>query len=532
MPKPRRTTRRVLTEVERELLRAALEREAWARGELTFLLHADQRRVRAELEASTAARYVLEIARRWGKTWLLVVLALETCLRKPKARVVYGAPTLKDLGEFILPTLEAVSARAPPEFRGEYRAGSGHWVLPNGSYIHLFGCDDKRKANRGRGPGADLVILDEAGFIPILRYVLRSVLRPQTLHSGARMIIGSTPAEEPDHDFTAVAERAEARGAYARRTIYDNPRLTSARVAEFIAEDAADEGLSVDEYVTTDTFRREYLAERVVDAQLVVIPEWAELRDVLRVRRPRPPYFDGYVSLDFGGADPHFGLLGYWDFKRAVLVIEREVFLHDGETTQDLAQGLKRAEREAWGTDLWHGTVRGVKEGAAKLLEALPEEARALTDKAAPKQPFARFADNDLQLIRDLLRLHGYLAIPTEKTDKRYQVNALRIAMRGRRVEVDPSCEHLDRHLRVTLWKDAKRKDFARRAGEHGDGVDALIYMHRNVDEARNPYPAEAPSLDAVLSLESRQRRTVESTSMANVMFGANANLAKTLRGR
>ncbi len=523
------TPTRTLTPEERAQLQAALAAEAWRRGHLTYLLHEDQRRVRAQLEASSATRFVLEIARRWGKTWLLVVLALEMCLRRPGARVVYGAPTLKDLSEFILPTLEAVSSQAPPELRGEYRGATGHWALPNGSYIHLFGCDDKRKANRGRGPGADLVILDEAGFIPILRYVLRSVLRPQTLHSGARMVVASTPSEEPDHDFTAVAERAEARGCYARRTIHDNPRLTPERIEAFIAEDASDEGLSVEEYQETDTFRREYLAERVVDAQLVAVPEWAELRDVLRVVRPRPAYFDGYTSLDFGGADPHFGLLGYYDFPRGCLYVEREVFLHSGETTADLAGALKEAEREAWGTSLWQGTLRATREGSAKLLEALPPEAREAFDKAAPQQPFARFADNDLQLIRDLARLHGFLAIPTEKTDKRLHVNAVRIALRNRAIEVHPDCVHLDRHLRSTLWKDVKRKDFARRNGEHGDGVDALVYLHRNVDTQRNPFPLAEYGAD--VALLSRQRHTASAT-IGQALAGASPGLLGKLRGR
>ncbi len=525
MPTPTRT----LTPEETAQLQAGLAAEAWRRGTLTYLLHEDQRRVRAQLEASSATRFVLEIARRWGKTWLLVCLALECCLRKPGVRVVYGAPTLKDLAEFVLPTLEAISAHAPVELRGEYRGATGHWAMPNGSYIHLFGCDDKRKANRGRGPGAELVILDEAGFIPILRYVLRGVLRPQTLHSGARMLIASTPSEEPDHDFTAIAERAEARGNYARRTIHDNPRLTEARIEAFVAEDAADEGLPVEEYVETDTFRREYLAERVVDAQLVVVPEWAELRDSLRVVRPRPAFFDGYTSLDFGGADPHFGLLGYFDFPRACLYVEREVYLHNGETTADLAGALKEAERQAWGTSLWQGTLRASREGSARLLAALPPEAREFFDRAAPQQPFARFADNDLQLIRDLARLHGFLAIPTEKTDKRLHVNAVRIALRERRIEVHPECVHLDRHLRSTLWKDAKRRDFARRNGEHGDGVDALVYLHRNVDTQRNPFPDAEYGPD--VTLLSRQRHT-QDEAIGQAFFGGALPLLGKLQRR
>src|SRR5690606_14884936 len=192
----------------------------------------------------------------------------------------------------ILPNFDAVCSDAPPDYKPWYDATKGHLKFPNGSYVHIFGCDDKRKANRGRGPAADLLIVDEAGFIPILAYVVKSVLRPQSMTTPARMFIASTPAEEPGHDFTAMAERAEKKGTYARRTIFDNPRHTPERIAEYIAEDAEDEGMTSEEYQQTDTFRREYLAERVVDRTLVGVPEWAEEAGRLMVERERPAYWD------------------------------------------------------------------------------------------------------------------------------------------------------------------------------------------------------------------------------------------------
>lgn len=480
--------------------------EAWRRGTLTYKLHSDQRSVLELLQAGDGQRFVLEIARRWGKTWLLAVLAVEACIRKPHTRVIYVAPTLSILREFILPTLEKVCADAPPELRGHYNSSRNHWEFPNDSFIHLAGCDDKRKADRGRGPAAHVAIVDEAGFIPILDYVLRSVLRPQLLTTGGRLLIASTPAEEPDHPFTARAERAEAEGYYARRTIHDNPRLTTEAKERFIADDARDYGCSPSEYQETDEFRREHLAQRVVDKLLVVVPEWEKVRTESFVALPRPEYFDGYTTLDFGGADPHAATLGYWDFERAALVITGEMLLRNGENTHELALKLKAKEKEQWGVDKYDGALRIGREDPRLSSEGLPDWLIAILEKEAPRQPYSRVCDNDLQLARDLYELHGMAFIPTRKDDLELQVNNLRVLVGARKLYVHPSCIHTDRHLRTTTWENHKRRGFSRKAGEHGDLVATLIYKARNIDRQRNPTPEhlryKPPTLGAQARLE------------------------------
>lgn len=469
-------------------LRAELAAEGWRRGRLRFLLHADQRTVYDAIEASSG-QYVLEIARRWGKTWLLVVLGFEACLRTAGVRVVYGAPTLKHLGEFILPTFDALAAMCPEAYRPKYNAQKGHLEFPNGSWIHLFGADDKRKASRGRGPNAALAIFDEAGFTPVLEYVIKDVFRPSLLLTGGRQLLGSTPADIPDHDFTAIAERAEVTGNYARRTIHDNPMLSPQRIAEFIAESARDSGLTVDEYVDTDTFKREYLAARVVDRLLVVVPEWASRREKLLVRVPRPELYDGLTWLDFGGNDPHAALFAYWHFELAKVVVVDELLLRKGENTQQLAEAIKAKERSAFGAERWDGTLRAAYDADYQLMrQQLPDWMAAAADEEAPTQPYARWADNNLALVRDLYELHGLAFAPTQKNDKQLQVNNLRVMIGKEEILVDPSCEGLDRHLRTSTWANHKRADYRRLAGEHGDLLDCATYGCRNLNR-RNPYP-------------------------------------------
>jgi len=512
---------------------AAAKAELWRRGELRWKLHSDQLAVYLQMTASAASRYVLEIARRWGKTHLLAVVAIETCLRNPRGRVVYGAPTLKHLQEFILPAFEGLIEDAPAGCRPVWNASSGHWTFPNGAHIHLFGADDKRKANRGRGPAALLAIFDEAGFTPILKYVLSSVFRPQLLTTRGRMLLGSTPAEEPDHDFTEIAARAETNGNYVRREIYDNPMLSPERIREFIEEDAKEEGLEVEAYKETDTFQREYLARRVINKLLVVVSEWADMREKLFVPIERPEFFDGMTVLDFGGADPHAALFSYWHFGAAKWVIEDELLLRDGQNTAELAHAIKAKEQECWGTNQWAGTLRGVTEAPTEaLLDNLPDYMRVAIDRAAPKQPLHRWADNDLQLVRDLFELHQLLFIPTAKDDKQLQVNNLRVMLRAGQVLINPKCINTDRHLASTVWLNHKRQDYRRRGGEHGDLVDALVYGARNLDR-RNPMPADwgiqpgqrLSVREAVVREEDRRR-------MERTFLGNGPLAAKLIAGR
>ncbi len=425
-------------------------------------------------------------------------MAIEVCLRKPRARVVYAAPTNKEVLEIIVPIFEDICQDAPADIRPVFNSQSGHYEFPNSAEVVLFGCDDKRKANRGRGPGADFVAIDEAGFISILGYVLHSIVNPQTLTTGGRVLIASTPSDEPDHDFTKVAEQAEADGNYAHRVITDNPRLTAAQISEYVENEARDLGMTVEEYRKSDVYQREHLALRVVDKTLVVMGEdWSAMKDSpvepAFVEVQRPQFFEGYEALDMGGVDPHAVLFGYWHFEKGWLVIEDELLLREGENTEQMANHIKTKERELWGVTGWDGTLRALHEERSEdaFLLTLPPWARAKIEASekAPLQPYLRVCDNDFQIANDLATLHGITYLPTQKTDKRWYVNEFRVLMRQGRVKIHPRCRGLDRHLRQTVWANHRQADYKRKNGEHGDLLDCAIYLARNLRKTRNPTP-------------------------------------------
>lgn len=468
--------------------------DLWRMGNLLWKLHSDQRSVLSVMLAAFAAgsaRFVLEIARRWGKSRLLVVLAVQTCVKKPKCRVVYGAQTLKDLQEFIIPHFEAVTEDAPPGLRWRFEKSRMHWKCENGAYVQLFGCDDKRKANRGRGSGAELVILDECGFIKILKYVMRNIVGPQLLHSKGKLLLASTPAEEPDHDFTEVAALAESNGNYARRTIHDNPLLTPEDIAAFVARDAQDEGYQTpEEYMASDDFLREHMALRVVNKLLVAVPEWESMRSKLMRPVERPEFFDGMTILDPGGRDPHGVIFGYWHFEMAKFIQEDELLLRDGENSLVLSERIKEKERELWGVNTWDGTLRAARDNPnGALAQTVPEWMLDILTRDAQPQPYHRVMDINLVLARDLYDLHQMAFLNTAKDNKQEAVNNLRVAMRREEYLLHPRCVHTDRHFKQTTWKDGKRREYARKGGEHGDLLDCSTYGLRNVDKQRNPFP-------------------------------------------
>lgn len=469
------------TEEERqEAIRAAQE-ECWHAGDLSFLYDENQEAMAQAIENANSKFFVLECARRLGKSYMLCVLAISQCLRHPKSHVLYAAPSTKDALNLLAPLIEKILETAP--FGVKYDKQANKFLFKNGSQIKLFGCDDKTKANRGRGTSAHLVLIDEAGFIPVLDYVLHSVVAPQTLTTDGRIILASTPSNEPDHPFTALAQRAEEQGNYLRRTIYENPRLTEARILEYIENDAALCGMTVDEFKNSDVFKREFLAMRVIDANLVVMGD--DYNPALHQEvRERPQFFDAYEALDFGGIDPHAALFGYWDYDSETLYIEDELLLRDGENSEQLADAIKAKEEALYGVKGWDGTLR-----AARERESLPDWLKAAITATGPTQPYLRVCDNDIALATNMVQLHKLAFIPTAKDDKKFHINAVRVMFRQKKIKIHPRCRHLDRHLRTTMWLSEKQRDYRRIKGEHGDLVDCLVYMVRNIRKNRDPRP-------------------------------------------
>lgn len=443
-------------------LTVAMRHRAWRLGNLSWLLHEGQKQARELVRSGRSRRYVFEIARRWGKSWFFCVTAFECALAGPKRRIPYACSTITSLKEFIVPIMAKIIETAPDDIRPEI---VGDVVrFKNGSRIVMQGCEDRLKADRLRGPAADMAIVDEAGFIPVLLYVVKSVLLYQLLTTRGLMLVGSSQPESPAHPFITLAQEAEKRGAHMAASIMDAPHLTDEDRAIACEESGGPESLS---------WKREGLNLRVVDVSRALVPEFSEHADVLvEAYEPRRDesgnvYVDRYIVGDLGWVDLAFILFAEWDFAGSMLTVVDE-WSEARCTTDRLQHEVDDIARERWGdAPIYRRIIDATARERADL--------QRLQDDGDPT------AENAWRMARN--------------QERSAAVNQLRISTKRLRYRVHPRCTRLIAHLRNGVWNE-QRTAFARPADDDGetyyghfDGVAAMMYLERAVDRSHNPTP-------------------------------------------
>ena len=471
----------------------------WRAGDLSWLLHTDQAAVHTQYRAWAAQNpneqdgilprvFVLGIARRWGKTYLCLLLKFEDCLRDPGSGHTYATALQKDIADILIPLARHLSETAPEDCRPVYRVSkqgeTGGFYFPNGSSIKLVGLDRNPDGLRGRA--SDGVVISEAVLVASLKHAVRDVLYPQFQgRPKARIILESSAPEYPESDFDDFfLPDAIHRGAYVERTIDDNPILPAEEREEFIKA-AGGRG--------SPTCEREYYNVRTRDGSRVVIPEFSVARHVKPV--VLPPYADAYVAIDPGIRDLCALVYGFWDFKRAKLCIQA-CWAERNAGTPTVAEQIKVTEKDLW-SDLtaWNG-------------------------KEFKSQPYMRVADTDLRLLTDLDKEHGIQVrkIQGSRSElKEPVINGLRTAFVNDQIEIDPSCVALISHITAARWN-ASRTDYQRtEVHGHYDLLDALTHLWKSIVRQRNPYPPEhlGRSGVRVLHPEARMSRPAQALSKA-----------------
>lgn len=429
--------------------------DAWLSGDLSYKLHDGQLGLRHAFSKSTQRKTVWNCARRFGKSTLLCALALEHALTTPNAKVIYAAPTRDQARDIVIPLVGRLLADCPDEMQPVWSASDHRYRFPNGAEIKIDGADDER-GNHLRGTDATLVLCDEAGFWRHTRYVINSVLLPQTLLCGGRLLIASTPPESVGHEFWEFVAEAKAQGAYTCRTIDDNPMVTPALRAEFVVESGGEH---------TTTWRREYLCEAVTEAARAVLPEFDEALHV--VEQPFSPRFaHRWVTIDLGMTDLTHVLWGYYDFAAARHVVLREL-VRQYTPVSELAVLISEVERDLWG-DI---------------------------------EPDRRISDNHPMEIAEFARQHTLqpkkvtrrlVFEPASERTPEVCLNRLRTLLIEKRITISPKCAQLIHQCMVGMWKE-NRTDFERLPGVgHLDGIMALAYLATNWDYSKNPTPSRA----------------------------------------
>lgn len=402
------------------------------------------------LQQSTAKKFVINSSRRLGKSYMLALIALEQALQKPGSQIKFAAPNQKMAKKIIHPLLKQIMENCPKALKPRFRVHEGMYEFPNGSEIHVAGTEMGQIDNL-RGQACDLALIDEAGFVSDLEYVVESVLMPQTLtRPNARMILASTPPISPDHDFVQVyMKQAMEEGSYARFTIYDNPLLSEEQIETYKKNSGGED---------STTWRREYLAEIVTETDNAILPEATndEMWDEILGEPEKPPFFNPITVIDLGYVDYTGILFGYYDFRRAKIVIQDEILVNRS-TSADIIKLVREKERELWGD--------------IKITN--------------------RVVDGNAMQIADMNETHKFTCRTPQKSDLEANVNRVRMDLNERRFVISPKCVSLQSQMKYAIW-DSNRSKFSRSAnGGHWDLVAALMYLCKHIDRTTNPYPPD-----------------------------------------
>lgn len=398
----------------------------------------------------SSRKTVEHCSRRLGKTFFLCALSSIVCLLKPRAQVRYASVTQKAVRKMIHPAMRLIWEPFPKRFRPVWNSLEGAYNFKNQSQIHVAGVNNGH-ADDLRGTAADLAVVDEAGFVDQLSYLVDSVLMPQLMpqdhgSDGGRLVMASSSPLSPAHDFVGYIQEAKLKGAYKAFDIYAGDYREE--IVEEFCDEAGGKG--------STSWRREYLNEIIVDEEFAVVPEWD---DQFVAGVERPDYFEHlhrYSAMDIGVRDKTGILWAYYDFPKARLVVEGEWTVSGPKTTtRVIADESNVKERELGYEDVKY-----------------------------------RVADNNnLILLQDLGEEFGMHYAPTSKDSLSAMVNELRLWVQSGRVLVHPRCTELIENLKFAVFN-KKRDSFERtKSLGHFDLLAALIYLVRNVDQSTNPIP-------------------------------------------
>ena len=443
-------------EPQSKLSKKAVEGVLWRRGVLYWKMHKGQRELYdLFVNASPMSTSVWLISRRYGKSYQITLMCLEYCLRTPNIQVALISDTKLHLEGIFEPLFRDILLECPEDIRPEYNKSKFVFYFKNGSQIHLAG-SDAGHVEKLRGKEYSAVFIDEAAFCSNLNYNVQSVILPTLTNTKGKIVMATTPPDNPEHEFIGFMEKAELDGRLVKKTIYDNPLLDK----EVIRNIENELG------VNSEAFRREYKCEIIRNSSNIVIPEFddvAEKEIVMEV--VKPSRFTPYVGMDLGYKDLTAVVFGYYNFDIDKLVIEDEIILAGKHLIlPDFTKEILKKEKELFTLKLTNEFITPI-----------------------------RVSDINHLVTSEMARLSGYQLFfePPKKDDLGTMINQFRTLIKNRKIVINPRCTNTIAHIKNAKWKNANIKiEFGRsEAYGHYDALAAAYYMARRVEWAKNPYP-------------------------------------------
>jgi len=438
-------------------------KELWALGSLGYKLHAGQKPIRKAIRdlPVNVREALIFCSRRYGKSFLAAVMAIEDCIRKPKSQVFIIGPSIKQTTGIVNGLIPKIIEDAPDGLMRQIKSEKV-WHFSNGSKLIIGGFDNALESSRGMH--ADAIYLEESGLSDPdhYDYTLKSVLFPMMQHSRGKMIHLTTPALTIDHPLhTDTIPKTEANGAFFKFTIRDNPLLTEAQIEEEILNLGG---------LESSHCQRELFCNIVRDELTTVVPQFRSDIHVVDLSPPADSHF--WVSGDIGGTrDKTVFLLWAYDYGLDKLVVVDEVVCDKQTPTPTL------------------------------IAEALKMEAGRSVYRAI---------DAAGQTLIDLSAQYGYPSFLPEKL--KFDTNILRVqsAFWKNEVVVHPRCKFLIATLNSGQLN-KQRTDFARtEALGHCDALAALVYGLRHADR-RVPRRKPGPRDDTFSRVKAPEDQLIES---------------------
>lgn len=423
------------------------------RGSMRHLLHERQQELYDLVQSN--AESMIYSSRKVGKSFAMVIIGIEHCLRHSNQIVKHTFPTLTLAKEVVSELMGKILPFLPEDLQPRaYRGARPHWVFPNGSVYHINGADPG-SINGLRGPRCDLFLLDEICFWDKNSFTdtLFGAIIPQQTTVPIKIVYASTPPEDTGHpSLDIVLQKMIKQNTLVKFTIYDSPIMTPEKIKEL-------EKMYADK---PNQWRREYLAELVANDDRRVCPEFSRkshVMDYLPLDRDPQVYeqdmrYSGLIVADYGIVD-QAGILGCWyDHLENKLVVECE--------HAEKAMGLR------------------------KFKETLDSIEEVLVDWCEPVD----YCIDVFEQAGFELR-HEYMLTfrRPSKSKLEDQVGVLRNAVVNDRIVINPNCKQLILQLEQGLWKETEKvKDFERTEQfGHLDLVAALTYAVKFCPWGRRP---------------------------------------------
>ncbi len=417
----------------------------WRRGDLSWKLHATQKKIHEVVASSSSDEVLVFSSRQLGKSYWAAIYALEYCIKHPNSIVRILAATLKQIQDIVNDNINPICQDAPHGLI-ERQKSSYRWQV--GSSSLRIGPLERAYVDYNRGGNAALVICEEGGFVKSedYDYAVKSVIGPQLLRSGGKLIHVTTPSKDPLHVIhTETLPKAALHDALFRYTIYDNPQISTEQI---------EKAKELCGGAHTEAWRREYLAEVVRDPASTIVPTFDESRHVRDFKTPSTARY--YMAIDWGGVrDKTVGLIYGYDFQRDRVLFLDEFVVEPNTPTEAI--------------------VRVARDKAAILPDPL----------------LGVWADCPGQLQIDLHQSHGFEVRLPIKDDWQAGINNMQLAFARGFVEIHPRCKFLIQSLHSGQYN-KHRTDFERSAVlGHCDALAAAMYALRMVDKTM---PSDLPN--------------------------------------